>query len=318
MESSSVAGKRSSVTINRKRTDDSFFNTMGLDLGINAVSSEPYVEEETADDASTSFFVADLQRDAFLGAAQPRSAHSQHIVYTRTPMEIPEDEEVNPVPARKEVSKSRIEELIIQFGSDPHATVGSALLDAPPPFGARDLADILDLVLNTVAREMGVSVDVVAGAHVPGASTRNASVPKAELTPAQMGLKIKTISYANAEMGKKLERANAHIGELSSKLAALEGETARAQRVVRQLGADRTALEFRARTAEAAVNAYNSLVAASRSKLLEAAASSLDGMAGLDASRIVSVRLADAPASGQGLSSDEDAGWQPNDADPTE
>ncbi|KAI8608997.1 hypothetical protein BC830DRAFT_891384 [Chytriomyces sp. MP71] len=41
-------------------------------------------------------------------------------------------------------------------------------------------------------------------------------------------------------------------------------------------------------------------------------------MAGLDAARIVSVRLADAPASGQGLSSDEDAGWQPNDADPTE
>ncbi|KAJ3229304.1 hypothetical protein HDU78_009145 [Chytriomyces hyalinus] len=313
---------RRTSAVTRKRNDDTFFNTMGLDLrlesssiaastavgGVSATQGrvdEEGLEEEDEKDASIktkgrskdpgSTFSrpgsgATVGSEAFFtsgddGGASiiPRATGSitsrgsaptttllQMVAYPSSTAD--SDAELLPENSgqllKRELTQSRMEQLIIEYGTDANATVSAKFLDTPPPFGASDLADIIDGVMGRVAAEMGVSVQEVAGAHLPGASTRNAiTVPHGGLTPAQMYLKIKTVSYANAEMGKKLERANHCISDLTGKLATAEGEKLMSSMMIDKLKKDLAAAEFRAKTAEAAVNAYNTMLEESKKKI---------------------------------------------------
>ncbi|KAJ3226087.1 hypothetical protein HDU81_007477 [Chytriomyces hyalinus] len=306
---------RRTSAITRKRNDDTFFNTMGLDLrlesslisespGVGGVS-EGFEEEDDKDTSSKtkkaqpgSTFSrpgsgATVGSEAFFtsgddtGAARatgsitsrgnaPPTTMLQMVAYPSSnadsDAELPQENSTNLL--KRELTQGRMEQLIIEYGTDANASVSAKFLDTPPPFGASDLADILDGVMSRVAAEMGVTVQEVAGAHLPGASTRNAiTVPHGGLTPAQMYLKIKTVSYANAEMGKKLERANHCISDLTGKLATAEGDKLMASMMIDKLKKDLAAAEFRAKTAEAAVNAYNTMLEESKKKIQTASES---------------------------------------------
>ncbi|KAJ3068413.1 hypothetical protein HDU98_008400 [Podochytrium sp. JEL0797] len=151
------------------------------------------------------------------------------------------------------LSADRIEQLIAQFGAAQDVTVARAMLDTPPPFGARDLAQLMERVISQVAIDMGVSVQEVIAGHIAFGGGATKQFP---LTPAQMSLKIKTMSYSNAELGKKLEIAHASIGNLVTRVSELEGERVAALILVNRMKEQMMALEMRAKTAEGAVNVY--------------------------------------------------------------
>ncbi|KAI9335542.1 hypothetical protein BDR26DRAFT_865933 [Obelidium mucronatum] len=114
-----------------------------------------------------------------------------------------------------------------------------------------------------------------------------------------MSLKIKTMSYSNAEMGKKLEASNKAISDLISTVAKLEGEKAAALFLVERMKTEGKALELRARTAEAAVNAYDQEFKKSVEALLAVATNAENGLrtgvinnlVSTSAPKIISVKL---------------------------
>ncbi|KAJ3024998.1 UNVERIFIED_CONTAM: hypothetical protein HDU68_007570 [Siphonaria sp. JEL0065] len=290
--SSVVARKPASVQVKRRPApDNTYFN---LDMAVAEQQAPASIKKESLFPSET-FFVestSERPRSSKSKPESPSSSRQQIVMVSSTEDPANSDEAV---PILTEVTTSHLEELIAQYGSNPAASVGGALLDTPPPFGASDLATLIDQVLKQVAIEMGVAVKDVVGAHVPGSSTRNnAPTIAATLTPAQMSLKIKTMSYSNAEMGKKLEIANKAISDLISNVAKLEGEKAAALFLVDRMKRETKALELRARTAEAAVNAYDEEFRKSVEALMAAAATTGNFQSEsipVVAPRIISVKL---------------------------
>ncbi|KAJ3382322.1 hypothetical protein HDU84_004371 [Entophlyctis sp. JEL0112] len=156
-----------------------------------------------------------------------------------------------------------IEDLIVKYCADPRASVSAALFDCPPPFGARDLSLVIEGVLVALASEMNTSIPSVVSAYVPsmpppgiqavrGSQQQQirpstASIP---MTAAQMGLKIKTLTYTNDELGRKLETSNKQIDTLVSRLATVEGEKTAALLCAERLKQQLTTLETRCLAAE--------------------------------------------------------------------
>ncbi|KAJ3084195.1 hypothetical protein HDU99_002733 [Rhizoclosmatium hyalinum] len=246
-----TAAPKKDVTVKpgrpRRQVEDTFFS-----LDMAAVSAAP--QPRPGSGRSEAFFVDPLDPNPpqhQSGSNQPENAEQSA---TNSNGNIDSDQQ-----ASANVDAARIEQLVIQLASDPRAALKTTLLDTPPPFGAKDFSVLIEQVLKQVAVEMGVNIRDVAAAHVPGAVASKKDSPNNQLglTPAQMSLKIKTLSYTNTELGKKLEIANNSISSLISRIAELEGEKCAALLIVERIKKENGALELRAKTAEGAVNAYN-------------------------------------------------------------
>ncbi|KAJ3316891.1 hypothetical protein HDU76_001486 [Blyttiomyces sp. JEL0837] len=155
---------------------------------------------------------------------------------------------------------------------DPNRLAGFEPL---PPFSEIDLASVIDQVLARIAAENDISVQDVAGSYRKpdvvggkiieksgiGATASTSTDPKEieremKKTIAGLNIKLKTSSAIVTELGKKLDKAQRSVAEMTSKLAGFEMDRAAQMSLIERYKKQIASLELRAASAEAAINAY--------------------------------------------------------------
>ncbi|KAJ3177075.1 hypothetical protein HK101_010319 [Irineochytrium annulatum] len=173
-------------------------------------------------------------------------------------------------PARLARIEFIVEDLLESHGraNPPTQSAAGAPFDNPPLFLGMDVAALIEQALLRVANDVKVASEDVVEAH--GANPQMAAFdgvnidgsssapPATKPTPAMMALqvKLKTSNAIISEMGKRVDRYQRAVSDLSGRLAVMEQERAENVGVISLLRERALAFKIKAETAEAAINVF--------------------------------------------------------------
>ncbi|KAJ3212233.1 hypothetical protein HDU67_003953 [Dinochytrium kinnereticum] len=144
------------------------------------------------------------------------------------------------------------------------STLHAMSVEPPPLFGNYELAQVIDMVLSKVSTDSGPAVtaeDIISvfqgplGDGVDHAKDEEGRKYQAMILAAQ--IKLKTSNAILNEMGKRMEKLQRWVNEVSTRAAAFEQERTHHVAVVEALKTQIRNLEIRAETSEAAINAFD-------------------------------------------------------------
>ncbi|KAJ3110828.1 hypothetical protein HDU96_006237 [Phlyctochytrium bullatum] len=236
---SSGANSRRASVMSTTNSELGTFLTMGIDLGVEVPAPPPI---------SLPARRASVFRTPSAGPTAPDPKATATAVYTPTD------------PYRLAKIESAVDQLLDEGPL-------SLSMEPPPIFGNYEIAQVIDLALAKVAAESNSGTtpeDIIMLFH------RNASMdgdgpPKdeegrkvfAQITSLQ--IKLKTSNAVLNEMGKRMEKLQRWVNDVSSKAAAYEQERIHYNTVIEGLKTQVKALEMRAETAEAAINSFDNI-----------------------------------------------------------
>ncbi|KAJ3101221.1 hypothetical protein HDU97_001572 [Phlyctochytrium planicorne] len=154
---------------------------------------------------------------------------------------------------------SKIEDAVDHVLDDGGLSLSNSI-EPPPIFGNHELAQVIDMVLVKVAGETPPLTpdDLVAVYALQDPMTRDdEKAHKAQLMTLQ--IKIKTSNAIMNELGKRMEKLQRWVNEVSTRAAAFEQERTHHVAIIDGLKAKVKSLEVRAETAEGAINAFEKI-----------------------------------------------------------